>query len=77
MMDGEKAYRAILNLFKKYGSVETEQKVKKTANEIRNVIFAFAKGQLITCKQRNQSRHFSMEPRRQSTIFVGLTSTIS
>jgi predicted PurR-regulated permease PerM len=49
MMDGEKAYRAILNLFKKYGSVETEQKVKKTANEIRNVIFAFAKGQLITC----------------------------
>jgi hypothetical protein len=43
------------------------------AAEIPNGVYVIT----LDCKQRNQSRHFSMEPRRQSTIFVGLTSTIS
>ena len=49
LIDGDRAYQAILKEFDKYGMLETKQKLMKTGHEIRRVIFSYATGQMITC----------------------------
>jgi predicted PurR-regulated permease PerM len=49
MLDGDRAYQAILGQVEKHHSVDTRERIVRSALEVRAVIFAYAFGQLITC----------------------------
>jgi predicted PurR-regulated permease PerM len=49
MVDGKRAYEWTLKMTTKYSSPAIKTRLDKTATEIRDVIFAYATGQILTC----------------------------